>query len=164
MAGGKTTGGKELSMSASRFLNPPNWIRHAIRLIVGGVFVYAGVVKWTAPRDFAAAIDSFHLLPAVMVSAMAIVLPPLEVLAGGLWACNRYTKASAACIVLMCLAFLVALTYAWLAGIPAQCGCFGELFGESLPLAIARDVFLGAATAYWLSVTRNMEQVRRGEA
>jgi len=139
-----------LSLPTARLPSAPVWVLHGIRFFVGAIFIYAGTAKWIAPQSFAQATDSFHLLPPILVSTLSITLPPLEILAGGLWVLNRYAKVAAATILLLCLAFLIALATAIIAGIPAECGCFGTLFGTSLSAALARDLFLTGATAYWL--------------
>ena len=45
------------------------------RVFLGGVFIYAGVVKIIQPAEFADAIDNYRIAPYVLVTIMAVVLP-----------------------------------------------------------------------------------------
>ncbi len=48
------------------------------RLIIGGLFLYAGVAKIRHPYEFAAAIQAYQLLPQFLVGLAAVVIPWLE--------------------------------------------------------------------------------------
>jgi uncharacterized membrane protein YphA (DoxX/SURF4 family) len=67
------------------------WIRLALRLVLGGVFIYAAYTKlrqsWLV---FALSLDSYQLLPEWGVYAVARTLPLLELALGilliaGVW-------------------------------------------------------------------------------
>jgi len=51
-------------------------------LVLGGLFVYAGVQKHLAPYEFAEAVQVYQLLPPALVGLTAAVLPWLEVTSG----------------------------------------------------------------------------------
>lgn len=98
-----------------------------IRLIVGGVLIYAGFVKAVAPTaEFAAMIAAYKILPAQMIPAMAMALPYVEMWVGlfvltGLY--SRVGPLAAACLFGL---FLITLSSALLRGIDlVSCGCFG---------------------------------------
>lgn len=133
----------------------------AIRVVIGGLFVYAGVLKMLDPWGFAFAIDSFQMVPRALISPLAIVLPPLEVLAGILWVLDRAPVTAATAIFGLCVVFALALGAAIFRGLPTQCGCFGAVLGGSSPgVALVRDLFFVTATGYWLGVakTRTLRQ------
>jgi putative oxidoreductase len=139
-----------------------SFVNTAIRVVIGGIFIYAGVLKMTDPWAFAAAITSFHMLPNAWVSPVAIVLPALELMAGALWVLNRAAVSSAVSILGLCLLFALVLGTAMLRGLPVNCGCFGAAFGGSTPkVALLRDVFFLVATAYWLVAARPRASARR---
>ncbi|MBE0712128.1 MAG: DoxX family membrane protein, partial [Candidatus Aminicenantes bacterium] len=52
------------------------------RLVLGGLFVYAGVVKVLDPLDFAQNIRNYRLVGQSLSFIAAVVLPWLEILAG----------------------------------------------------------------------------------
>ena len=104
---------------------------------------------------FAKAIESFRMVPRAFILPLAIILPPLEVLAGALWIVNRASVAAATTILGLCALFAVALGAAILRGLPTSCGCFGAaLDGSSPKVALLRDIFFTAATVYWLVLHR----------
>jgi hypothetical protein len=58
------------------------WIVLALRVILGAAFVYAGVLKIQDPSEFAINVASFSLLPNLLISPMALALPPFEIITG----------------------------------------------------------------------------------
>jgi putative oxidoreductase len=131
------------------------FVNTAIRVVVGGIFVYAGVVKMMDPWAFAAAITSFRILPPILITPAVLTLPALELMAGLLWMLNRLVVGAATTIFGLCALFAVALGTAILRGLPVNCGCFGAALGGSTPtVALLRDVFFLAATGYWLFSAR----------
>jgi putative oxidoreductase len=97
------------------------------RIVLGGLFVYAGIVKLLVPLDFAQNIRNYQLVGQSLAFIAALVLPWLEVLAGafliaGVW------KRGAALAVSGLLVFFIALTVVTMArGLDVDCGCFGAI-------------------------------------
>lgn len=54
----------------------------AVRLAMGGAFVYAGAIKVGDPQQFADNVASFQLLPNAIVNPFALALPVFEILTG----------------------------------------------------------------------------------
>ena len=103
----------------------------AFRIVLGGLFVYAGAVKIADPLDFAQDIRNYRLVGQSLSFVAAVVLPWLEVLAGvflvaGIW------KRGAALVISGLLVFFIVLTLVTMArGIDVDCGCFGSLSRKS---------------------------------
>ncbi len=95
------------------------------RVVLGGLFVYAGVVKALEPLDFAQNIRNYQLVGQSLSFVAALVLPWLEILAGaflvaGIW------KRGAALVISALLVFFILLTAVTMArGLDVDCGCFG---------------------------------------
>lgn len=142
-----------MSQSHVRFRWPS--LSAGIRFVVGGVFVFAGVTKMIDPWSFAAAIESFRVVPTGLVGLLAIILPPLELIAGGFWMANRAPMSAAVTILGLGVVFLVALIAALVRGVPAECGCFGafSIGGSTATAAILRDMLLMTATGYWILIS-----------
>jgi uncharacterized membrane protein YphA (DoxX/SURF4 family) len=101
------------------------------RLALGGLFVYAGVVKVLDPLDFAQNIRNYRLVGQSLSFIAAVVLPWLEILAGVALAAGIWKRASAL-IVSGLLVFFIALTLVTIArGLDVECGCFGALSRKS---------------------------------
>jgi len=103
----------------------------AFRLVLGGLFVYAGAVKVLDPLDFAQNIRNYQLVGQSLSFIAAIVLPWLEILAGlalilGVW------RRGAALVVTGLLVFFIVLTAVTMVrGLDVDCGCFGSLSRKS---------------------------------
>ena len=118
------------------------------RLAVGGVFIYAGLIKALAPaEEFGYAIESYKILNAQLSLWAAYTAPWLELYAGLLLAAGVFTRLSAAFSGAMLLFFEAMLGQAWLRGLPiTSCGCFGSGYGNSLAYEFTQNlVFLALA-------------------
>ncbi len=123
------------------------WGCRLLRLALGAVFIYAGTLKLLQPQAFAHSLAQFELLPDLLLPAVALGLPALELLAGiGL---VFDLRGSLAAIALLLLLFLGVLGYAVLLDLEIDCGCFSlEEIGarNSVKAAFARDLLMLAAT------------------
>src|SRR5438874_2736816 len=59
-----------------------NILCRIVALIVGGIFIYAGVIKALDPLRFATDIDNYKMLPWAIGVRLAFYLPWLEMLCG----------------------------------------------------------------------------------
>lgn len=127
------------------------WTYRLARWGLGLVFVYAGAVKLAEPRAFAEVVGAYGLLPAGLVTPMAVLLPAAEVLAGiGLVLDKR---GSLAAIGAMTVMFIVVLAYGIGLGLDVDCGCYGpgDPEGEAfhgLRQALLRDIGMLSVVVY----------------
>jgi putative oxidoreductase len=115
------------------------------RIVLGGVFLFAGVTKIPDPGALAASIRSYEIgLPEWFVSLSAHALPYLEGLLGLYVLAGLFTRVSAWATNALTLLFLLALLQGAARGLEIDCGCFGSSAGETsnLWLAAARDIGL----------------------
>jgi len=97
------------------------------RIVLGGLFVYAGAVKALEPLDFAQSVGNYRLVGPALSFLAGLVLPWLEILAGACLALGLW-KRGAALVISGLLVFFVALTAVTMArGLDVDCGCFGAL-------------------------------------
>jgi uncharacterized membrane protein YphA (DoxX/SURF4 family) len=128
----------------------------AVRLALGGVFVYAGVVKIIEPVSFAGSIAAYQLLPYFANFLVAAVLPWLEVFCGLLLIIGCRLKAAALIIILLNLVFMAALTAAIVRGLDIDCGCFRQGGAKTSPwLALLRDALFMLAAIYTVRTARS---------
>lgn len=147
--------------------------QHAVllsRLVLGGVFVGAGIPKILDPGAFAVAIRSYELgLPEWFVSFSAHALPYAEVLLGLYLIFGLFTKPAAWVTTALMVVFTVALLQGAARGLEIDCGCFGTGEASSnLWLAFLRDVGLLALCLHVLRAPPGSLSVdallrRRGE-
>ena len=120
----------------NRFLN------FTARLLVGGIFVYAGASKILDPVRFADAVAAYQMLPVSVINLVAIMLPWVEVVAGILAVMGFWLPASSLVIASLMSLFMLALTQAMARGLKISCGCFGSGMEPITGLTVARDVFI----------------------
>jgi putative oxidoreductase len=97
------------------------------RLIVGGVFIWAGLLKIFDPLGFAQSIANYRAFPGAMSFFLGLVLPWLELLCGVLLIFGFMRRASALILSGLLSAFLILIVVTILRGIDIDCGCFGNL-------------------------------------
>ncbi len=123
-----------------------------IRIALGLVFLYAGVMKIIDPVAFAGSVAAYKILPYGLNYLVAAILPWVETICGLLLIVNYRVKASACIVLCMNLVFMVALASTIVRGLDIDCGCFRQ-GGEKTPawLAILRDIPFVAAAIFLLS-------------
>jgi putative oxidoreductase len=101
------------------------------RVVLGGLFIYAGVVKVGHPLDFAQDIRNYRLVGQSLSFVAAVVLPWLEILAGAFLIAGIWIR-GAALVITGLLVFFIVLTLVTMArGLDIDCGCFGPVDRKS---------------------------------
>ncbi len=106
------------------------YILIAFRLVVGGIFIWAGVSKIIDPLGFAQNIVNYRVFPEGISSFLALVLPWIEVICGAFLILGIFRSASALLLSCFLVVFLVLITVTLIRGIDIDCGCFGSLSGK----------------------------------
>lgn len=139
MAGGRVPGGRGEAVrdaAGKRF----SWV---LRIVLGGVFLYAGVLKIADPAAFAGNIAAYKLLPTFGNYLVAAILPWVELLCGLLLVAGYRVRAAATLVLIMNLVFVAALTSAIVRGLDIDCGCFRQNGPRTTPwAALLRDLAL----------------------
>jgi uncharacterized membrane protein YphA (DoxX/SURF4 family) len=125
--------------------SPLNFRRAVIwigRLVLGGIFVYAGYSKLFLPNfipwplfalrfslstnlsNFAVQVESYKILSPAAISLVAHTLPFAEILLGLLLLIGWQLRIWASLITLIMLGFLGAVSRAYLLHMNINCGCF----------------------------------------
>jgi putative oxidoreductase len=106
-----------------------------IGLLVGAIFVFAGLTKiidlrpfrFVDPMDFARDIDNYKILPWTMSVWLAFYLPWLETLCGLALIFRRLYSGALTLVLALMLVFIVGSIAAKARGIDITCGCFGHM-------------------------------------
>ncbi len=119
-------------------------IYHLSRLILAGVFIYAGVIKGTDPVAFAGQVANYQLLPYAWNYLVAAILPYIELLCGMLLLLNKRVRPAVLVLFVLNLVFMLALSSLIVRGIDIDCGCFNpDSESKTSPLmALWRDAGL----------------------
>ena len=121
------------------------WVVVLLRVVLGGVFVFAGFSKLLLPHaEVVAHIQQYQVLPGWLVSITATFLPWIEVGSGTALLVGFCTTPAALLIGVQLLSFSALMSMVWFAGIPIEdCGCFGHLGLPETPLQVLiRDLIM----------------------
>jgi uncharacterized membrane protein YphA (DoxX/SURF4 family) len=129
-------------MASSKFIRI---LLLALRLVLGGIFVYAAWLKLRDPwQIFAMSIDSYRILPLQGVEVAARVIPWFELTIGLLLIAGLWLRISGTIVSLLLLTFFAVMVRAYAKGMAIDCGCFGP--GEAISWkTLLRDGTLAAA-------------------
>ena len=94
------------------------------RVILGALFLYAGIAKIADPMGFALSIYNYKLLPESLINVAAILLPWLEVMVGGSLLLGIGAAGGALIATALFSIFAGALTNNLIRGLDIACGCF----------------------------------------
>ena len=126
-----------------------------VALIIGGIFIYAGVIKAMDPVAFANDIDNYKILPWPLVVRLAFYLPWLELLCGLALILRFFYRGGLFILTGLTFVFIAASVIAKVRGLDITCGCFGHAsqnwsFSGHLALDL---VILAALLALYFKVT-----------
>jgi uncharacterized membrane protein YphA (DoxX/SURF4 family) len=102
-----------------------------IRLVVGGVFVWAGLLKVFDPLGFAQNIKNYKIFSHDISFFLALALPWIEVICGAFLIFGIWRRASSFLTSILLAGFVALVCTAILRGIDTDCGCFGSLSGKA---------------------------------
>lgn len=122
-----------------------------IRLALGGVFLYAGIIKIADPVAVAGSVAAYRILPYFGNYLAAAVIPWLEAICGLLLIAGWRTRGASAMVLLLNLLFMAVLASTLIRGLDIDCGCFRQ-GGEksSAWIALFRDCFFLAGAVILL--------------
>lgn len=142
-------------LSVLRSGSTPAWAGLVARLVVGGVWIWAGLLKLPDPNASIESVRAYELLPASLVEPVGYLLPVLEVVIGVSLVVGLLIRGSAFISALLLVAFIIGIASVWARGLEIDCGCFGDGganpdAASQYPWEIARDVGLLALSLFLL--------------
>jgi hypothetical protein len=127
---------------------------HTIRLLISGLFLYAGGSKLFALPSFALTISDYGLVPEGLVLPTAFLLVTAELIAA--FALLLDLRGGLTGITLLLILFIAVLLYGIQLGLAVDCGCFGSgdqqhTSAQGLHQAVYRDLMMlaGCLFLYW---------------
>jgi uncharacterized membrane protein YphA (DoxX/SURF4 family) len=127
---------------SSRYLE---WV---LRLVIGGVFIYAGWAKRNDGIEFADSVASFRILPSALIVPFMLSIVPFEIGAGAMVLTGWQKRVGALGLFIMASMYCIALALALARGITVNCGCFGtSAVGTNPWVDLGRDLLLAAGCA-----------------
>lgn len=128
------------------------FIWRILEVIVGGIFIYAGVLKVLDPVQFGLDIDNYKSLPWLISVRLAFYLPWLEILCGLAVIFRFLYRGGLSILTALILIFIGATIAARVRGLDITCGCFGHASQHwSFPQHMAIDLAILIALAALLA-------------
>jgi uncharacterized membrane protein YphA (DoxX/SURF4 family) len=113
------------------------------RIFISYIFIISGWVKISQTDDFIKAINSYQILPKLIIKPFAIVLARAELILGVFTGLGLFTKISSLLIIGFLSMFLIAFTITIFRGKSIDCGCFGKSNSQKVGWnLVLRDVLL----------------------
>lgn len=97
------------------------------RIIIGGIFLFAGLAKISDPVRFLFTLREFRLFPETILPFLVLYLPWLEFVLGLFVLLGLLYRTGSLLIALLNVIFTGAILSVILRGIEVDCGCFGML-------------------------------------
>lgn len=128
-----------------------------LRVVVGGVMVFAGWVKLFDMPGLASEINNYRILPEAWINFFAIILPPIELIAGLFLIFGIWMGGALAVTTGLLAVFTIAVQSAIMRGLDIECGCFGTSDAQKVGLqTLIRDVLLLFGTIpIWIAYLSN---------
>ena len=129
------------------------WLGLLARLVLGGVWLWAGLAKLPHPQTSISAVRAYQLLPTGLAETVGHVLPWLEVVVGACLVLGLLLRFTGVVSGLLLVAFVIGMISVWSRGLEIDCGCFGSGgpnpdASKQYPWEIARDVGLLALSLF----------------
>ena len=130
------------------------------RLLIGGIFLWAGVEKILSPFDFSVAIYNYRLFPGPVIGIAAAMIPWVEALAGLCLLVGFNTKGASAITSILLLTFVGLIIISAIRGLDIDCGCFGGVERKVGFQAILEDTALFIVSTSILFLEKNALNLR----
>jgi uncharacterized membrane protein YphA (DoxX/SURF4 family) len=104
------------------------------RIYLALVFILSGLDKIGNLSAFATSIENYDLFPIQIINLIAIVIPWIEVITGGLLLLGFYIKENSIIIGTLLTVFTLAVLSAVMRNLDIDCGCQGTFDGQKVGL------------------------------
>jgi putative oxidoreductase len=131
-----------------------------VGLILGGIFIYAGVLKALDPVQFANDIDNYKALPWFFSVRLAFYLPWLEIFCGLAVIFRFLYRGGLSILTALVTVFIGATVAAKMRGLDITCGCFGHAsknWSFLQHMAIDLSIFVALAVLWLANGRRRAE-------
>jgi len=119
-----------------------DYLHLAVRLLLGGLFLYAGLPKIFDTMGFASSIYNYKLFPSPIIGLTAAFIPWVEVLAGLALVLGVKVRGASLLISLLLVVFVSLTAISAMRGLDIDCGCFSGVERKANWLAIFEDLAL----------------------
>lgn len=102
------------------------WLGLAARLLLGGVFLAAGLTKVSDLPAAGRAVAAYQIFPFEVARIIGAMLPVVEIVLAVLLIAGVATRAMAGIAAGLLVVFIAGIASVWARGLSIDCGCFGN--------------------------------------
>ncbi|MCF7828539.1 MAG: hypothetical protein K9N46_14995 [Candidatus Marinimicrobia bacterium] len=139
-----------------------DWFQLVLRILLGGIFIYAAIPKILSPNVFYLDILGYDIVAGTLAKFTALWLPWIELLAALGVIFSIWYLASLRIFQGVLAFFVVLLTVTLVRGITADCGCFGSASGQVTWWHVFGDVVLLMLATFLVSWSNFQEKANGG--
>lgn len=126
--------------------------RILLQLVLGFVFLYAGLQKISHQNEFLLIVKNYQLIPLNLERIFSLVLPWMEFTIGSMLVLGIYVKQAALIAILVLVTFSMVIGINIIRGISFSCGCFSLSLEKGSEFSslwwIMRDLALAGIGVY----------------
>jgi uncharacterized membrane protein YphA (DoxX/SURF4 family) len=145
------------------------WVGLVLRLVLGGLFIYAAYTKFIHFRAARNSVIPYDLFPTSLARIIGMSLPIVELALGLLLVFGLFTRVAALCLTLLLTIYIAGIISVWARHIMIDCGCFTPGgFVNTWPAAvkgykrdILRDVLMVLGSIWLVFLPRTVVSVDR---
>ncbi|MCL5991743.1 MAG: DoxX family membrane protein [Bacteroidetes bacterium] len=108
------------------------YLNLVVRLLLGGLFIFTALSKFSDLSVFSKEIDNYNILPIFLINTFAVVLPWVELLCGIFLLTGIRIKANAMISISLFSVFTLAILIAMFQGLSINCGCHTKLLADKV--------------------------------
>ena len=125
------------------FLQKNKTVNITVRYLIGFIFFLSGFFKIIDLNKFQEAIYKLALVYDIVVPAISIIIPGVELLLSLALLLNIKPKFASEILLYLTVFFTAVLVVKLAEGTEARCGCFGDLIDDKIgPFTIIRNIML----------------------
>jgi len=141
-----------------------DWFHLLLKIILGGIFIYAAVPKIYAPQVFFLDVLGYHITGTALAKIIAIWVPWIELISGIGIILNLWYPASLRIVQGLLTLFIIVMIITLIRGITTDCGCFGTAGGQVSWWHVIGDVVLLLVATFLSSWTNFHENITENTA
>lgn len=140
--------------------NAAFWVEVSFRVILGGLFIWAGIAKMLNLGEFVKTVSNFTIKPFHREPYdmwLGYTLPALEIIIGTCLILGILYRGALVSYAALITGFIIAIAYVQNKGINIECGCFGKAlsFGSyTVHLLVLAALLVLTLSLIWMEMTR----------
>lgn len=112
-----------------------DYLNLAVRILIGGLFIFTAISKLADLSVFAKEIDNYNIVPMYLINIFSLLLPWVELLCGIFLLTGIRVRANSVLSISLYSMFIIAILIAMLQGLSINCGCHTKILADRVGFA-----------------------------